>query len=140
MLKIDRMSNAVLNIAAPYDNNTKLPSHQSFLGWRKDVGLLNQCPVNLKQRAIAYLTLLSSTDQSNQIQSSSNQISVSSTGQNTDQLFPQGTNITHTENPPESTKQSSDTKNPPVDFKNSYSSLHIRLIDNIPQKENFRQK
>ena len=29
-LKIDRLSYAVLNIAAPYNNNTKLPSNQTL--------------------------------------------------------------------------------------------------------------
>ena len=39
-----------------------------------------------------------------------------------------------TENPPASRKkQISDTKSLPADFKNSHSSLNIRLIDNIPE-------
>ena len=42
------------------------------------------------------------TDQLKQIHSSSNQMSVASTDQNTNQPSPQGTNISHRENPPES--------------------------------------
>ena len=74
------------------------------------------------------------TDQSKQIHSSSNQISVTSTDQNTNWPSPQGTNISYRENPPESRKkQLSDTKSLPVDFKTSHSSRNIWLIDNIPQ-------
>ena len=60
---------------------------------------------------------------------------MSSTDQNTNQSLPQGINISHTENPSESsTKQLSDTNSlPAADFKNSHPSLNIRLIDNIPQ-------
>ena len=60
---------------------------------------------------------------------------MSSTDQNTNQPLPQGINISRTENPPESsTKQLSDTNSlPEADFRNSYLSLNIRLIDNIPQ-------
>ena len=59
---------------------------------------------------------------------------MASINQNTNQPLPQGTNISHTETPPESrTKQLLGTHNLPVDFKNSNSSLNIQLIDNIPQ-------
>ena len=74
------------------------------------------------------------TDQSKQIHSSSNEIFVASINQNTNQPLTQGTNISHTENPPESrAKQLLGTNNLPVDFKNSNSSPNIQLIDNIPQ-------
>ena len=64
---------------------------------------------------------------------------MSLTDQNTNQALPQGTNISHTENPPESkTKQLSDTDNLPADFKNSHTSLNIPLIDIIPH--NLRPK
>ena len=73
-------------------------------------------------------------DQSKQIHSSSNKILMASINQNTNQPLPQGTNISHTETPPESrTKQLLGTNNLPVDFKNSNSSPNIQLIDNIPQ-------
>ena len=72
------------------------------------------------------------TGQSKQIHSS-NQISVASTDQITNQPSPEGT-ASCIENPPECRKnQLSDTNSLPVNFKNSDSSLNIRLIDNIPQ-------
>ena len=81
-----------------------------------------------------YLTPHKTTDQSKQIHSSSNQLSVASADRNTNQLSPQWSGISCTENPPASRKkQISDTNSLPVDFKSSHSSLNIWLIDNIPQ-------
>ena len=59
---------------------------------------------------------------------------MSSTDQSINQPLLQGTNISHTENPPESrTKLLSYTDNLLANFKNSHSSLNIQLIDNIPK-------
>ena len=63
---------------------------------------------------------------------------MSSTDPNTNQPLPKGTNISHTENPPESRTKQLDINNLPVDFKNSHSSPNIWLTDNIPQT--FRPK
>ena len=71
--------------------------HLVLIFYSSENNLLNQCPLNLKQKTISYTLQL--TDQSNQFQSSSNQISESSPDQNTNQPLPQWTNITHTENP-----------------------------------------
>ena len=74
------------------------------------------------------------TDQSKQIHSSSNQLSVASADQNAYRPSPQRHDISYRENPPASRKkQISDTKSLPADFKNSHSSLNIWLIDNIPE-------
>ena len=95
--------------------------------------------VSCQSQTENHISHSSTTDQSNQIHSSSKQISVSPTDQNINQHSPQGTNIRHTKNPPESsTKQFSDTNSLPVDFKNSHSSLNIRLFNNIPQTLRLR--
>ena len=79
------------------------------------------------------------TDQSKQIHSSSDQLSVASTDQNSNRPSPQASEISYTENRPAfRKKQISDTNSPSADFKKSHSSQNIRLSDNIPQ--NLRPK
>ena len=105
--------------------NSQLTAALQFIKQLKSVSCQSQTENHISQS--------STTDQSNQIQLPSNQISVSSTDQNTNQPLPQGTNITYTENPPDYSTKQYQTHNLPVYFKNSHSSLNIQLIDNIPQ-------